>query len=381
MRTHGRDHSGAEYLRLVAPQEGCGFCSARLGICETRERYVQTLTKLLHVVGKGKKCDSPSCGHEGLRYRPPEVGRLVLKGHEFGRDVVIWAGDQHIGEKLSLPRIHKRLVGDFGVPISERSVGNLVDDYMALCQCVAGDTGRLRERLKQQRGIVLCVDGVHFDEGSPVLYVQRDVISGEVLYAERRLARSQEDLVPMLRRSANLAAEIGVPILGIASDKETSLVPAIAEVFPGIPHQFCQTHFLKNVAEPLKEDDQELARGARETVLALRKVQRTIERRFPEVAVGVGTAEVTPATEAKPAEPDTAEACGTTEAGTARDERALAEATLAAALVRAGTTAGVVSGRPFTDPPGLKRFQRLQQVRAAVKEAAQKKGLQRTAGR
>jgi hypothetical protein len=223
---------------------------------------------------------------------------------------------------------------------------------------------------------VLCIDGVHFDEGSPVLYVQRDVISGEVLYAERRLARSKEDLVPMLKRSANLAAEIGVRILGIASDKEKSLVPAIAEVFPEVPHQFCQTHFLKNVAEPLKEDDQELARGARDTVLELRRIQRTIERRFPKVRVGVHVEEAEPGT----AEPGAAEAA-LPRAATAEEVQALEEAKTAVALARAGTTVGVVSGRSITDPPGLKRIHQLEQVRAAANEAAQKKGLQRTAGR
>jgi hypothetical protein len=337
-----------------------------LAICETRERYVQTLTQLLHIVGKGKKCVSPICDYGHLRYRSPEVGRLVLKAHEFGRDVALWAGDQHVREKQSLSRIHKRLVGDFQVPISERSVGNLVDDYIALCECVAGDTGRLRERLKRQRGIVLCVDGVHFDEGSPVLYVQREVISGEVLYAERRLARAKDDLVPTLRRTAELAAEIGVRILGVVSDKETSLVPAIAEVFPGIPHQFCQTHFLSNAAEPLKKDDSELVRGAKETVLALREVQRTLERRFPTVAVGGGVI-----TESNS---DTDPGNGTAEPTTVLGDLELAEAKMAAALARAGVTAGSVSGRPITDPPGLKRFLRLMQVWAAADEAARKKG-------
>jgi hypothetical protein len=208
---------------------------------------------------------------------------------------------------------------------------------------------------------------VHFDEASPVLYVQRDAISNEVLYAERRLARGKEDLVPMLRRSAELAAQIGVPILGIVSDKERSLVPAIAEVFPEIPHQYCQTHFLSNVVKPLKEDDQELARAAKETVLELRKVQRTIERRFPEVAAGGAVGE--PGGKADVAEPQPA-----------RPEAALSEANLAAALVRAGTTAGVACGRPITDPPGYKRVQRLQKVRAAVEQAARKRGLRTTAG-
>jgi len=369
MRNRPRLHDGAEFLRLVAPQEQCPFCSAGLAICETQERYVQTLTKLIYLVGKGKKCGEPACGHGALRYRSPEVGRLVLKAHEFGRDVVIWCGDQYIREKVSIPRIHKRLVGEFHVPISERSVGNQVEDYVALCECVAGDTGRLRERLQRQGGIVLCVDGVHFDESSPVLYVQRDAISNEVLYAERRLARAKEDLVPMLRRSAALAEETGVRILGIVSDKERSLVPAIAEVFPGIPHQYCQTHFLSNVVEPLKEDEQELARAAKETVLELRKVQRTIERAFPEITVGSTVEEAKPSTKTDLAETQPTPA-----------ETAAAEARVAAALARAGMTAGVVSGRPITDPPGYKRVQRLQQVRVAVEQAARKKGLQKTVG-
>lgn len=368
MRTRGRDRTGAELRQYVAPQIECAFCSAGLGICETRHRHVQTLASLMHVVAKGKQCSSPTCEHRKIRYRPPEVGALVLKGHEFGRDVVLWAGDQHIREKLSIPRVHQRLVREFGVPICERSVGNLVDDYVALCQCVAGDSERLRERLKRQGAMVLCVDGVQFDQASAVLYVQRDAISGEVLYSERKLARGKDDLVAMLRRSAALAAAAGVPILGITSDKERSLVPAIAEVFPGVPHQFCQTHFLKNLAEPLKQDEQELAREARETVLALRKVQRTIERRCPQVAVGT--------TEAKPVAEDAAP-----EAGPTPDEGALAEARIAAALARAGTTAGIASGRPITDPPGLKRVHRLLQVRDAVEQAARKRGLQKQAGR
>lgn len=396
VRIHGRDHVGADDLLLVPSQEECAFCPSALEICETRERWVQRLTGLIHVVGKGKRCSWDQCEHRRLRYRSAEVGRLVLKGHEFGRDVVIWAGDQFIREKLSMPRIHKRLVGEFAISISERSVGNLVEDFLALSQCVAGDSGRLRERLRRQGAMVLAVDGVHFDEGSPVLYVMREVMSGEVLYSQRRLARRKEDLVPLLRLGADLAAEIGVPILGIVSDKEKSLVPAIAEAYPGVPHQFCQLHFLKNVSEPLKADDQELAQAAREAVVALRKVQRTLERRFPEVAlsseaVGVRLGaeaqapEITGRDERRSAEAKWGMRPGGTETeapGPAgrdqpRDESLSAEAKMAAVLVRAGTAAGVVSGRAVTDPPGLKRFERLQAVGAVADEAARKRGAPR----
>ena len=398
MRTRSRNLDGATAVRLVPSEESCHICAGKLAICETQERYVQTLTSLLHVISKGKKCSSVT---HGLRYRSPEVGRMVLKGHEFGLDIVLWAGHQHLQEHVSIARIHRRLKEDFGVPICERSVGNLVNDYLALCQCVAGDSARLRERLKRQGGMVLGVDGVHFDEDSPVLYVQREAISGEVLYAERRLSRGKDELVVMLRRSAELATEIGVPILGITSDKERSLVPAIAEAFPGVPHQFCQTHYLTNVVKPLKQDDQALNGAAKETVLALRKVQRTVERGFPATTIddqnvaaqpaaagGVGVKGTSPTraagtvglgdvTEAKVATVGRAPDGPTEAPEVARPvpgEAAWAEARTAAALALAGTTAGTVSGRPITDPVGLKRVQRLQLVRAAVERAARKKG-------
>jgi hypothetical protein len=312
------------------------------------------------------------------------VGRLVLKGHEFGRDVVMFSGDQYLRERLSIPKIHRRLVEEFRLPICERTVGNQVETYVGLCSCVAGDTERLRERLRRQGGIVLAVDGVHFDAASPVLYVQRDVLSGEILYSERRLARSKEDLVPMLRRTAELAKDVGVRILGVVSDKEKSLVPAIAEALPGIPHQFCQHHFLANAAEPLKKDDQELAAASREAVLALRKVQRKIERRFPALAAGRVQPEVPAKLDGgRGSEGDARQVCAASPAKEPAKEDAakLAEATVALALARAGTAVGGVHGRPTTDPVGLKRCKRLEEVRAAAEEAAKKGAPQRTAGR
>lgn len=367
MRNHRRDVSDAARLRLVPPDQECPFCKSPLWIVETRVRHVQTLDKLLRLELKGKRCSSDSCEHQHLRYRPSEEGRLVLKGHEFGLDVAVLAGEQHLRQNVSIPRIHKILRDERHISICERSVGNLVDDYVALCECVAGDTERLRARLAQQGGIVLSVDGVQYDDRSPVLYVQRDVLSGEVLYAERRLARAADDLVPMLERSRDLARDLGVPILGVVSDKERSLVPAIGKVFPDTPHQYCHTHYLKNVAEPVEEEARTLEEAAREVVTALRDVERRVERQgsprvvAEEVRPAPAPVDKTPAPDppSRPPEPPPV---------------ATGEAKLAAALARAGTTVGKVSGRAILEPAGLKRFQRLEEVRRAAQKAARKKG-------
>lgn len=347
-----RDLSHAERLDLVAPEEQCPWCGRKLWIVQRRERYVQRLDKLLYVVPHDKKCPSPTCPGPSLLYRSAEEGWLALKDHEFGLDVVIFTGEQYHREHLSIPKIHRRLRDEHRMAICERSVGNQIEAYEALCECVAGDTQRLQARLQKQGAIMLSVDGVQYDDRSPVLYVQRDVLCGEVLYAERRPTRAKDDLVPMLRRTAELARQIGVPIVGVASDKERSLVPAIAEVFPGIPHQFCQTHYLGNVAKLLEPDTQRLQQKAREVVLALREVQRDIQRQVP-AAEGNGTPREPAAVQTPP------------------------EAAVAAALARAGTTVGQVSGRPIVDPAGLKRFESLENVRAAVEQAAKKSGATR----
>jgi hypothetical protein len=281
----------------------------------------------------------------------------VLKGHEYGLDVVMMAGEKHLRENVSIPRIYKAFREEYDLPICARSVGNLVDDYVALCECVAGDTDRLRTRLKQQGAMVLSIDGVQYDDRSPVLYVQRDVLSGEVLYAQRRLARGSEDLVPMLEQTRDLAKDMGIPILGVVSDKERGLVPAIAKVFPKTPHQYCQTHYLGNVAKPIGNEARPLEEVARTVVVELRQVQREIQRQ-ESAAKQRQTAPKPP--EEPPATPDIA---------------------IAAALARAGSTVGAVSGRPITDPAGLKRFRRLQRVQAAVEKAVPKKGGLQGAGR
>lgn len=372
---------------LVPPFVQCPACAIPLASLRSRHRHVETLNGLVHLVSRWKTCRQAGCAEVGRTYRPAEEGRIVLKDHEFGLDVLVFAGELYLFDRVSIPRIHKRLRTDYGVDISERSVGNLVDDYIALCDCVAADEERLQKRLREQGAIVLAVDGVHFDGRSAVLYVLRDVLSGEVLYSERRPARSMPDLVGMLKKVQDLAARLGIPIVAVVSDKERSLVPAIGAVFPEVPHQFCQTHYLGNLARPLNKDDRLLEEGVQEVVYALRKVERALEHLTPQTVEGAERAESKESSTetAVPGHPMVATIEETAPPQhplpAAPTEAALAaEVELARMLVEAGKTAGVVSGRPITDPAGLKRFQGLQRVGAAATKAARKKGLQRTGG-
>ncbi|MCP4109486.1 MAG: transposase, partial [Desulfobacteraceae bacterium] len=46
----------------------------------------------------------------------------------------------------------------------------------------------------------------------------------------------------VLQKVKKLTEELGIEVEGIITDKEKGLVPAVQEVFPDTPYQWCQYH-------------------------------------------------------------------------------------------------------------------------------------------
>ncbi len=66
----------------------------------------------------------------------------------------------------------------------------------------------------------------------------------------------------------------------IVSDMQKSIIESVAEVFPGVPHQYCQYHFLKNIGNAiLSEKHQQLGTLIRDKEIKkeIEKVQREVE--------------------------------------------------------------------------------------------------------
>src|SRR5207245_5860632 len=78
---------------------------------------------------------------------------------------------------------------------------------------------------------------------TPVLWVVREVISGEILVARALLSSSQEDRAVLLREAKEMLPA-SVPVSGILSDGQLSIRKAVAAVFACRPHQFIQFHCL-----------------------------------------------------------------------------------------------------------------------------------------
>jgi hypothetical protein len=70
-----------------------------------------------------------------------------------------------------------------------------------------------------------------------------------------------------------------VPIAGVVSDGQHSIRKAVAAVFPGVPYQLCQFHYLREAARPIYEADRHAKKELKKKLRGVRKVERQVESR------------------------------------------------------------------------------------------------------
>jgi len=80
-----------------------------------------------------------------------------------------------------------------------------------------------------------------------------------------------------------LLKELVVPVKGIISDGEETIGSAVAFVFPDVPHQLCQFHYLKDATKLLYEADRHAKTQLKKHLRGVRPIERALEEhRTPE---------------------------------------------------------------------------------------------------
>jgi hypothetical protein len=138
---------------------------------------------------------------------------------------------------------------------------------------------------------VLAIDGMQPDVGHEVLWVVRDCLSGEVLLAQSLLSSGQNDLAKLLHEAS---AFLDVPVLSVVSDGQRSIRNAVAVALPGVPHQLCQFHYLREAGTPIYEMDRHAKKELKKTVRGIGAIERQVEQAkgdpMAEVVQGYGAA-------------------------------------------------------------------------------------------
>lgn len=267
----------AQFTATLTPlRQTCEQCGNRLWVAYHCRRKVVTLEGIFQLRVVISQCPTPTCPQYQVRYHPEEEGRWALPHGEFGLDVIATIGTWRFVEHRSVPEMHQRLLAR-GLSISERAVLNLMQRYEELVTLRITDQERIKARLQKQGQVILAIDGLQPDVGHEVLWVVRDCLSEEILLARPLLSSTQGDLTAILKEVKARLKELAVSVKGVISDGEDTLESAVAFVFPQVPHQLCQFHYLKDAIDPLYEADRHAKTQLKKQLRGVRPIERAVE--------------------------------------------------------------------------------------------------------
>ena len=271
-RTPQPEATREEVLECI--QQNCPGCGGWMWNKYDNVRRVRTLEGVVQLRLKVRRCATPECERFCQPYRPEAEGKWALAQHEFGLDVMALVGGLRYLEHRSVAQIHQ-VLQTRGMSVSERTVSNLLARYDELVSLEMGNIERIRKIVAQQSQVILAIDGLQPQVGHEVLWVIREVVSGEILLARSLLSSSSEDLIPML---VQVKQGLSVPIVGVVSDGQTSIRKAVASALPEAVHGLCHFHDFREAAKPIYEADRHAKKELKKRVRDVRKLERAASK-------------------------------------------------------------------------------------------------------
>jgi len=144
---------------------------------------------------------------------------------------------------------------------------------------------QMRRAYAHTKSLVLAIDGLQPEKGHETLYVVRELTHKRVWFAEPLLSSTNDEVRRVLARARQIAEALGIPVTGWMSDKQEAFVAGIAEEFPGIPHRYCDNHFLRDLAKPVLEKDSHAKVRMRRKVRGLRTIEQAVLREEAKTSV------------------------------------------------------------------------------------------------
>jgi len=261
----------------------CVSCGTRLRRRVTlSRRVVITQHGPLQLTHCGYRCPNQACGVPARTYRSAVADGLALPGFTFGLDWILVIGHLRLHQHLTLDQTHQVVqerLARWQVTMSRREVLYLFEAYCSLLRAAQDWSTEppWRAEVEANGGLMLALDGIQPDKGHETISLIRDLLTGHLLGAQNLLSSEAAVIQEVLL--APMAAW-GLPVLGVLTDGQESLLQAVAATWPGVPHQICHFHALREAGRVLYERDRAIKVHLRAQVQPrIRTVRRQLDRR------------------------------------------------------------------------------------------------------
>jgi hypothetical protein len=250
-------------------------------VCDHRSRRLHTLEGPVELLCKLNHCPDPGCpGH--AKTKSPELEVTIAPPHwAIGWDVFCWIGHRRFSRHSPISQIQADLLDAYEIKLSDDAIAKSIRRYQVMLAARQQDPESLRRQYESVDKIILSIDGLQPEKGHETLYVVRELTGKRVWFAEALISATADEVRRLIAQAKRWADDLGKTVALWISDRQDAFVTGIAAEFPGVPHRYCDNHFLRDVAKPVLEADSHAKVQMRKKVRGLRQIEQAVlkERR------------------------------------------------------------------------------------------------------
>ena len=231
----------------------CPFCGSKLKRkYNTNPRRLITLDGEYSILERVSRCSNSKCVGYEKSFRAEQLQAIIFPRKIFSMDVIMYIGTLRYEEHKTYAEI-KEALRKKSIKISSGELTNLTMTFESLIKGWHEEhIQEIREKLGEY---ILSIDGT-YSYKDKTLYIFRSYENGVVLYANTTEKDDVQHVQPLLEKVVEM---YGLPI-AVISDMQPAIIESVKNVMPGIPHQFCQYHFIKNAGSFMEKEYKELGK-------------------------------------------------------------------------------------------------------------------------
>jgi hypothetical protein len=260
---------------------GCRVCGRKMHVCDHRRHPIYTLQGPRLLVNRLVHCVDPDCAGHHRTVSPEAEAAIALPRSILGWDLFCWMGHRRFARHWSVPQIRTELRDSRQIGLSDDAIEDALRNYQRMLAARQRDPRVLAEEYAAVNELRLSIDGLQPEKGHETLYVVRELTLKRVWFAEALVSSAASGVRRLIAQARVWAERLGKPVVAWVSDKQEAFLTGIAAEFPGVPHHFCENHFLRDVAKPVLEQDRHAKVRMRSKVRGLRAIEREVLEELP----------------------------------------------------------------------------------------------------